>query len=289
MAGSAGVSPTGNGDGCVMVREVSNSQDQPFIDVEHLTTGYEAGKPVLVDLSFEVGQGEFVCILGPSGCGKSTLLSTLSGLMHPLEGTIRIDGRDLYRDDGPTGPEPRLGFVFQDHRLLPWRTVSQNISLVLKAAGFDESEHEGIIRRYLSMLHIEQFYDSWPLNLSGGQRQRVSIARALAIDPLYILMDEPFSTLDEVTARRMRQELLEVWSESRKTIIFVTHSIREAVYLADRILGLTANPGRLYRTIDVDVPRVRSYEDTQLAQLEADIMADLLEEWGQAPLRDSAP
>lgn len=261
----------------------------PFIEVEHLTTGYEPGKPVLSDVSLTVRQGEFVCILGPSGCGKSTLLSTLSGLMPPLEGTIRINQRDLYRDEIKKGEEPRLGYVFQDHRLLPWRTVAQNISLVLKAAGVPDADHEEIIRHYLRMLHIEQFYDSWPLNLSGGQRQRVSIARALAVDPLYVLMDEPFSTLDEVTARTMRQELLEVWSESGKTIIFVTHSIREAVFLADRIFGLTTNPGRLYRTIDVDIPRIRDYEDLEIAQLEAEIIADLLEEWGQAaPARDGA-
>lgn len=268
---------------------IGKSQAPPFIEVEHLTTGYHPGTPVLHDLSLVVRKGEFVCILGPSGCGKSTLLSTLSGLMEPLEGTIRIDGRDLYRDEKERGEHPRLGYVFQDHRLLPWRTVAQNISLVLKAAGVRDSEHEEVIRHYLSMLHIEQFYDSWPLNLSGGQRQRVSIARALAVDPLYVLMDEPFSTLDEVTARTMRQELLEVWSESGKTIIFVTHSIREAVFLADRIFGLTTNPGRLYRTIDVDIPRIRSYEDLELAQLEAEIIADLLDEWGQsAPSRDGA-
>lgn len=262
---------------------------QPFIEVENLTTGYEPGVPVLNDVSLSVRKGEFVCILGPSGCGKSTLLSTLSGLMTPMEGSIRIDGHDLYRGGSRVGEEPRLGYVFQDHRLLPWRTVSQNISLVLKAAGIPEVGHEEIIRGYLSMLHIEQFYDSWPLNLSGGQRQRVSIARALAVDPLYVLMDEPFSTLDEVTARTMRQELLEVWAESGKTIIFVTHSIREAVFLADRIFGLTSNPGRLYRTIDVDVPRIRSYEDIKLAQLEAEIIADLLTEWGQAtPARRDA-
>lgn len=252
-----------------------------FVEVEHLTVGYESGRPVLNDVSLEIARGEFVCILGPSGCGKSTLLNVLSGLMPPGQGRIKVGGVDLY-GGAAKGSHARLGFVFQDHRLLPWRTVRDNIAFALRAAGIPRGEHDAIIDRYLRMLHIREHIDAWPLNLSGGQRQRVSIARALAIDPLYVLMDEPYSTLDEVTARAMREELLQVWADSGKTIIFVTHSIREAVFLADRVFAMTANPGRLYRTIDVDIPRIRSYTDVRLAEIEAELIEDLLVEWGMA-------
>lgn len=183
-----------------------------------------------------VGEGDFVAFLGPSGCGKSTLLQVVSGLLHPLSGEVRVTGHHIgskaKRED-----DIRVGYVFQDHRLLPWRTVRQNIELVLAAAKVPKIEWEMRVARYLRMLHIERFADSWPMRLSGGQRQRVSIARALALDPAVVLMDEPFSTLDEVTGRTMRQQLVELWAESGKTIIFVTHSIREALYLEAARIG----------------------------------------------------
>lgn len=253
-----------------------------YVTVDELTAGYAADVPVLENVNLEVARGEFVCILGPSGSGKSTLLATLSGLKPPQRGRILVDGVELY-GDRRRSPQTRLGYVFQDSRLLPWRTVAQNISIVLDAAGVPGSDHEKLVREYLTTLKIGDFYDAWPLNLSGGQRQRVAIARAMAIDPQYLLMDEPFSTLDELTARELRQELLRIWRESGKTIIFVTHSIREAVFLADRIFVLTTNPGRLYRTIEVDMTRPRSYEDVGLARLEAEVIDDLLTEWGRKP------
>lgn len=250
-----------------------------YVEVEAVTTGYAPGKPILDDVSFSIASGEFICILGPSGCGKSTLLTTLSGLKAPQSGRILVDGSDIY-DQARQAPPPRLGYVFQDHRLLPWRTVAQNISLALDSAGVPSGEHEEITRKYLKTLQIEEFYNTWPLRLSGGQRQRVSIARAMAIDPEYLLMDEPFSTLDELTARELREELLEIWSASGKTVVFVTHSVHEALYLADRVFVLTTNPGRLYRTVEVNIPRKRSHEDVDLARLEASLIEDLLVEWG---------
>lgn len=262
-----------------------------YVEVERITTGYVPGVSILDDVTFSIGSGEFTCILGPSGCGKSTLLTTLSGLKPPQSGRILVDGVDIY-DQARQAPPPRLGYVFQDHRLLPWRTVAQNISLALDSAGVPSDQHEEITRKYLRSLQIEAFYDSWPLRLSGGQRQRVAIARAMAIDPLYLLMDEPFSTLDELTARELREELLEIWAESGKTVVFVTHSVHEALYLADRVFVLTTNPGRLYRTVEVTVPRKRSHEDVELARLEADLIEDLLVEWGsqesQTPVEESA-
>lgn len=252
-----------------------------FFQVENLTAGYDPNETVLSNVSMSIGKGEFVCILGPSGCGKSTLLNVLSGLMPPLEGSVRIERLDLYRDSAGR-PEARLGFVFQDHRLLPWKTVYENVLFAVRAAEITQRDQEEIIHRYLRMLRIDHLSESWPLNLSGGQRQRVSIARALAIDPLYVLMDEPFSTLDEVTARTMREELLGVWQRSGKTIIFVTHSVREAIFLGDRIFAMTDNPGRIYRTIDVDIPRPRFYGDLRLAEIESELIGDLLQVWGVA-------
>lgn len=249
-----------------------------FVDIDGLVAGYDPSEPVLTDFTLSVDKGEFVCVLGPSGCGKSTLLGVLSGLRAPFGGRVSVAGQQLYQKDTDPG---RLGYVFQDHRLLPWRTVRQNINLALQAADVPRDEWDGRVERYLTMLHIEQHADAWPLNLSGGQRQRASIARALAIDPLYVLMDEPFSTLDEVTARTMREELLQIWEGSGKTIIFVTHSIREAIFLGDRIFALTANPGRLYRTVDVPLARPRSWDDPALAELERSLIDDLLVQWGR--------
>ena len=244
------------------------------VEIQDLNASYGTDETVLSGVNMTVQPGEFVCILGPSGCGKSTLLSILSGLKEPDGGTVHIGGARAGVEDGP-----RMGFVFQDPRLLPWRTVSENISFALRSAKVPQTQHGEIVERYLRLLHIETLADAWPLAISGGQRQRVSLARALAIDPALVLMDEPFSTLDEVTARSLRQELLRVWEETGKTIIFVTHSIREAVLLSDRIYIFAAHPGRLYRTVDVDLPRPRGYEDPRLTEIEAAIVSDVLNVW----------
>jgi NitT/TauT family transport system ATP-binding protein len=248
-----------------------------YVSLSHVSVEYDPGKPVLDDVSLAVRAGEFVCILGPSGCGKSTLLSVLSGLLEPRTGSVGIAGHDLY--DGRAGDRPRLGFVFQDPRLLPWRSIYDNIAFALAAAGVPPEQHEERIMKYLRMLQIEAYRDSWPLNVSGGQRQRAGIARALAIEPLYVLMDEPFSTLDEVTARTLRHELLAVWERTRTTVIFVTHSIREAVFLADRIFIMAANPGRVHAVREIELGRPRSYEDVSVTEVEAAIVDDVLDVW----------
>jgi NitT/TauT family transport system ATP-binding protein len=250
-----------------------------YVNVSSVSVAYRPEHPVLQDVSLGVSPGEFVCILGPSGCGKSTLLSVLSGLHEPQHGDVTVAGHDLYGTSAENGERPRLGFVFQDPRLLPWRTIYENIAFALTAAGVPKAEHEERILKFLRMLRIEEFRDSWPLNVSGGQRQRAGIARALAIDPLYVLMDEPFSTLDEVTARTLRQELLSVWQDTRTTVIFVTHSIREAVFLADRVFIMAAGPGRLHSVREIELPRPRSYEDPRLTEIEASIVDDVLGMW----------
>jgi NitT/TauT family transport system ATP-binding protein len=254
-----------------------------YVSISHVSDEYEPGKRILEDVSFGILPGEFVCILGPSGCGKSTLLSLLSGLREPLIGDVVVAGQNLYAGDGNGDRRPRLGYVFQDPRLLPWRSIYDNIAFALTAAGVPKAEHEERILRYLRLLHIEEHKDKWPMNVSGGQRQRAGIARALAIQPLYVLMDEPFSTLDEVTARTLRQELLKVWAETETTVIFVTHSIREAVFLADRVFIMAAHPGRLHEVRTIDLGRPRSYEDPRVTEIEASIVDDVQQVWATGP------
>ncbi len=258
-----------------------------FIRVENLSYWYRDRDnkalvtPAIEDASLSIEKGEFACILGPSGCGKSTLLTVLSGLSVPQEGFVSVNGDVLYRDGTRVANEmPRCGYVFQDARLLPWRTVRQNITLALKAAGKPESEWNGIVESSLRMLRLEDYAEAWPLKLSGGQRHRVAIARALAIEPQFVLMDEPFSTLDEVTARFLRKELLDVWERTGKTIVFVTHSIREAVYLADDIFLMTKGPGKVFDKLHIDVPRPRLYEDPKLTEIEGAVVQTVLSRWG---------
>ncbi|MGH2691810.1 MAG: ABC transporter ATP-binding protein [Actinomycetota bacterium] len=249
-----------------------------YIRVEGLRVSYDGTTLALADLDMVVGRGDFVAVLGPSGCGKSTLLHAMSGVVKPQAGRIEIGGHPVRGSADPDAP--RVGYVFQDHRLLPWRTVSQNISIVLRSNNVPGAEIDRRIDRYLNMLRIGDFRDAWPMRLSGGQRQRASIARALALEPAVVLMDEPFSTLDEVTARLMRQQLAELWRESGQTIVFVTHSIREALFLANRVYILTKGPARVFEVVDVPIAQPRRYEDPKLTELEAQIVDRVMGTWG---------
>ena len=249
---------------------------QPYISVSGVQMNY-ATTVAVKSLSMAIAKNEFIAILGPSGCGKSTLLHALSGLMTPVAGTIEIGGRDVTRD---SSKGPPIGYVFQEPRLLPWRTVRQNLEIALEAAAIPRGEWDQRISRFLSMLRIDQFADRWPLRLSGGQQQRVAIARALAIHPSVVLMDEPFSTLDEVTGRALRKELLSVWEQDQRTVIFVTHSIKEALYFADRIFILSKGPAILLEEYLVDLPRPRDYDDPQLAAREGNIVRRVMGPWG---------
>ena len=277
-------------------RDHRGSSDS-FIHVENLSYYYRdrdnkaLDAPAIEDASFSIAKGEFACILGPSGCGKSTLLTVLSGLSSPQDGIVSVNGNVLYQGGERVATEmPRCGYVFQDARLLPWRTVRQNITLALKAAGVAQSEWDDIVETNLRMLRLEGFAEAWPMKLSGGQRHRVAIARALAIQPQFVLMDEPFSTLDEVTARFLRKELLDVWERTGKTIVFVTHSIREAVYLADDIFLMTKGPGKVFDKLHIDVPRPRLYEDPKLTEIEAHVVDTVLTRWGYFdPSEEGAP
>lgn len=236
-------------------------------------------------LDFDIRRGEFVAILGPSGCGKSSMLNVISGLRAPTRGRVYVKDEELFT---PASKPPRLGYVFQSHRLLPWRTVRQNLEIALAASEVPRSDWEARIDEILSILHISQFKDAWPMRLSGGQRQRVSIARALLVDPAYILMDEPLSTLDEVTARSLRQELTGICQRTDATVVFVTHSIREAVYLADRILILTRGPAEIFEDYTVPLERPRDYDDARISEVEADIVRRVQAPWGLSVEKEKA-
>ena len=252
------------------------------VAVRGLSHRYDERSPfALEDVDLSVANGSFVCVIGPSGCGKSTLLSVLGGLISPTAGTVQVAGVTIVKDGRRVSYDPPpVGYVFQDHRLLPWRSVAENIEIVLHSAGVPNDKWDGLIDQYLNMLRIGRFREAWPLQLSGGQRQRVAIARALAIDPSVILMDEPFSTLDEVTARFLRKELVDLWERSNATVIFVTHSVREAVYLADEVVIFTNGPGKVAEKIIIELPRPRNPEDPDLAALESKLIGSVLKTWG---------
>jgi len=225
--------------------------------------------PVLRDLSFAVDRQEFCCLVGPSGCGKSTILNIVAGLIAPDGGEVLGDGATL------DARRARFGYVFQKPRLLNWRTVLDNVRFVLRAAGVAESEAAARARHYLHLVGLGHFVDEFPLALSGGMQQRVAIARALAIEPDLLLMDEPFSHLDELTARTLRAELLRIWQRARTPVIFVTHNALEAVYLADRVIVLSGRPTTLVKELTVALSRDREMEDPQLMSLHRVILNSL--------------
>jgi NitT/TauT family transport system ATP-binding protein len=209
------------------------------------------------DLNLNVKKGEFVTIVGPSGCGKSTFLDILAGLSAPSSGEIFIDGRRV------TGPALDRGIVLQGYALFPWRTVRQNIEYGLEIKRVKKAERREISSRFIELVDLKGFEDSFPYELSGGMKQRVAIARALAYDPEVLLMDEPFAAVDAQTRETLQDELLSIWEKTDKTIIFITHSIDEAVFLADRVAVMSGTPGTLKRFVTVDLPRPRRVSDTR--------------------------
>nr|WP_315487742.1 ABC transporter ATP-binding protein [uncultured Rhodoferax sp.] len=226
----------------------------------------------LRDINLDIPEGQFVCLLGPSGCGKSTLLNAVAGFALPSSGAITVNGTTVI------GPGPDRGMVFQEYALFPWMTVAQNIGFGLEIKGMDKAQIANKVDALLNMLGLSDFRARFPKDLSGGMRQRVAIARVLALDSPTMLMDEPFGALDALTRRNLQDELLRIWSELKKTIIFVTHSIEEAIYLADRIVVMTYRPGTVKRDILVDLPRLRDPSSAAFNALKRELGQLVMEE-----------
>jgi len=241
--------------------------------LQSLSKVFDGPKPVIAlqDINLTVASGEFVCLLGASGCGKSTLLDILAGLERPSSGTALFGGAPI------EGADPGRGLVFQDPALFPWRTIAENISFGPELRRVPKGERQALARSSLARVGLAGFEDAYPHQLSGGMRQRAGIARALANDPQVLLMDEPFGAVDHLTRVSLQESLLELWEREKRTIVFVTHDIGEAVFLGDRVVLLSPRPGRVRRIFDVDSPRPRVKGEPSLLETEADIYRTIRE------------
>jgi NitT/TauT family transport system ATP-binding protein len=221
--------------------------------------------PALADFELAVEEGEFVSILGPSGCGKSTVLNIVAGFLRPTAGRVLLDGREV------ASPGSDRGVVFQEHALFPWMRVVDNIAFGLRLRGMPRPERVTAARRFIDLMGLMGFERHWPRQLSGGMKQRVAIARALANDPKVLLMDEPFGALDAQTRRTMQDELVKIWAAAKKTCLFVTHSVEEALLLSDHVVTMTARPGRIKAIHTVGLPRPRDESSGEFVQLKREL------------------
>ena len=238
------------------------------IEIDHVHKVFHGGDSDVIalrDIDFNISQGEFVCLLGPSGCGKSTLLNGIAGFSLPTQGEIRVNGKVI------TEPGPDRGMVFQEYALFPWMTVEDNITFGLRIKKVPEEQIKKKLDELLMMLKLQEFKDRFPKDLSGGMRQRVAIARVLALDSQIMLMDEPFGALDALTRRSLQDEVLRIWSELKKTIVFVTHSIEESIYLADRIVVMTYRPGTVKKEVRVNIPHPRNPTTTEFNAIKSEL------------------
>ncbi len=233
---------------------MSAGQHLVFDALDKIYDTSEGGLPALTSVSFDVARGEFVSIIGPSGCGKSTLLKITLGVVPLSGGAIRIDGRAV------EGPQVDIGMVFQTPALPPWRRVLDNVLLPIEVLDKKPADYKDKARELLALVGLSEFEGRWPRELSGGMQQRVAICRALIHDPGLMLMDEPFGALDAMTRENMQAELMRIWEETHKTILFVTHAIDEAVLLSDRVIVLSPRPGRIVEEVVIDLPRPRTAE-----------------------------
>src|ERR1700722_3228905 len=222
---------------------------------------------VLKNIDFSVNEGEFVCILGPSGCGKSTLLNVAGGFLRPTEGVVTIDGEVV------TGPDPRRIFVFQERGVFPWLTVEGNIGFGL--FRLERKQRESRIAHYVKLVGLNGFEKSYPHELSGGMKQRLEVARALAVNPDMLFLDEPFGALDSITRQIMRGELLRIWEAEKKTILFVTHDIEESVQLADRVVVMSSRPASIRRIVEIEIPHPRDISSRRYLELRDDIFEEI--------------
>ena len=227
------------------------------LEASGVTKRYERGGkslPIVEIAEFAVREGEFITVIGPSGCGKSTFLHIVGGFIAPETGSIRVYGKEV------SGPGPDRGMMFQEFSLFPWKSVAGNIAWGLEAQGFGKEKIDEVVARQLAMIGLTEFRNHYPAELSGGMKQRTALARVLAFDPKVLLMDEPFGALDAQTREQMQEELMSLWERTRKTVVFVTHDIDEAVFLADRVVVLTARPARIREEVKIDLPRPRDIE-----------------------------
>ncbi len=227
------------------------------VEIRHVLKRYNGRRGEVIALNgvdLNIAENEFVCVVGPSGCGKSTLLNIIGGLEHATEGEVLVDGKVV------TGPGPERGIVFQQYALFPWLTVEQNVAFGLKLKGMSKEEIEATTQKYLKMVELESFAKAYPKELSGGMKQRVAIARAYAVTPSVLLMDEPFGALDAQTRTQLQSELLETWEKEQKTCFFITHDVEEAVILAQRVVVMSARPGRVKSIVPIDIPYPRTPE-----------------------------
>jgi len=242
------------------------------IHIRHLSHSFSTANgyslPVLKDVNLTVRERQFACLLGPSGCGKSTLLNMIVGLLSPSGGAIEFEGQDP--------KSVNIGYIFQEPRLLNWRTVADNIDFALRVKGVPREKRPPIVERYLKMVGLEKFRDVYPLTLSGGMQSRVGIARAFAIHPDVLLMDEPFSNLDELTARQLRRDLLDLWEKERLTVLFITHNALEAVYLGDVVHVMTSRPAEIFTSREIPLPRPRDYRNPEIFRIQQEIVDQLL-------------
>jgi sulfonate transport system ATP-binding protein len=248
----------------------------PKVRLDDVSLQYQSdtgsGLLALDRINLQVQPGEFLCIVGPSGCGKSTLLHLIAALQKPTSGTIAIDDKQV------STPGTDRILIFQEHGLFPWLTVGQNVEFGMKMKGLSKAEREEKVRHFLRLVHLSQFKDSRPHQLSGGMRQRVALARALATEPDVLLMDEPFAALDAQTRDMLHDELEKIWAETGCTVIFVTHNVREAVRLGDRVALMSFRPGRVKQEFLIDLPRPRHLEEVEVARTAREILDSLRDE-----------
>lgn len=244
-----------------------------ILELKHITKTFDnTVKETLQDISLSVEEGAFVCIVGPSGCGKSTLLNIAAGLEQPSEGEVYVDGERV------NAPGADRVVMFQESALFPWLTVEENVRFGMKMAKIPKEEQEIRLEKYLKMVQLSQFKSYYPHEISGGMKQRAALARALTLDSKILLMDEPFSALDKQTINILRKELEQIWEQTKKTILYITHSVEEAVYFADRVVVLSDNPGEIKEIIPVDLPRPREIEDEAFVRLRGRILKNIKRE-----------
>ena len=249
------------------------------VKIDHVEKIYDGRKGKMIALNgvdLDIMENEFICVVGPSGCGKSTLLNIIAGLLEPTSGAVYVDGKKV---EG-TGTE--RGVVFQQYALFPWLTVMKNVMFGLKLKGMKDDEAKEVAMKYIKMVQLEDFVDSYPKELSGGMKQRVAIARAYAVQPEVLLMDEPFGALDAQTRTQLQSELIQTWQEEKKTCFFITHDVEEAIILATKVIVMSARPGRIKTIIDINLPYPRTQElkmSKEFLELKAKIWGEVYQEY----------